>query len=208
MNQKEEMTKNLLEELDDYFMQLVYLKDLLSVQEDINHSTKKLQCSPNFTLIVECALSDSYMLVLMKLYDKSQKAKTIQNLIRKCKKNIVLFPSKNDTLAKLDEYETRILKDVFISHAIKTLMSRRDSYYAHNDKKYFGKNLVNDTSNFKMYHIEILVSFTEEVLDYLFSQLSTEKSRRNIKDNHDLNNLFRVCQVKCVNFFVFYRRSI
>lgn len=163
MNQKEEMTKNLLEELDDYFMQLVYLKDLLSVQEDINHSTKKLQCSPNFTLIVECALSDSYMLVLMKLYDKSQKAKTIQNLIRKCKKNIVLFPSKNDTLAKLDEYETRILKDVFISHAIKTLMSRRDSYYAHNDKKYFGKNLVNDTSNFKMYHIEILVSFTEEV---------------------------------------------
>lgn len=39
MNQKEEMTKNLLEELDDYFMQLVYLKDLLSVQEDINHST-------------------------------------------------------------------------------------------------------------------------------------------------------------------------
>ena len=32
-------------------------------------------------------------------------------------------------------------------------MSRRDSYYAHNDKKYFGKNLVNDTSNFKMYHI-------------------------------------------------------
>ena len=109
MNQKEEMTKNLLEELDDYFMQLVYLKDLLSVQEDINHSTKKLQCSPNFTLIVECALSDSYMLVLMKLYDKSQKAKTIQNLIRKCKKNIVLFPLKNDTLAKLDEYETSVL---------------------------------------------------------------------------------------------------
>jgi len=70
-------------------------------------------------------------------------------------------------------------------------LSRRDSYYAHNDKKYFGKNLVNDTSNFKMYHIEILVSFTEEVLDYLFSQLSTEKSRRNIKYNHDLNNLFK-----------------
>jgi len=42
-----------------------------------------------------------------------------------------------------------------------------------------------------MYHIEILVSFTEEVLDYLFSQLSTEKSRRNIKYNHDLNNLFK-----------------
>lgn len=41
MNQKEEMTKNLLEELDDYFMQLVYLKDLLSVQEDINREYPK-----------------------------------------------------------------------------------------------------------------------------------------------------------------------
>lgn len=87
MNQKDEMTKNLLEELDDYFMQLVYLKDLLSVQKDIEHSTEKLQYAPNFILIVECALSDSYMLVLMKLYDKSEKAKTIPNLIKKCKKH-------------------------------------------------------------------------------------------------------------------------
>ena len=190
MNQKDEMTKNLLEDLDDYFMQLVYLKDLLSVQKDIEHSTEKLQYAPNFTLIVECALSDSYMLVLMKLYDKSEKAKTIPNLIKKCKKNINLFPFKSDTLAKLDEYETKILEDEFISHAIKTLMSRRDSYYAHNDKKYFGKNLVNDTSNLKMYHIEFLVSFTEDVLDYLFSQLASEKMRTT-KYNQDLSNLFK-----------------
>lgn len=46
MDQKEEMKKNLLEELDDYFMQLVYLKDLLSVEEDICDSREKLQwCS-------------------------------------------------------------------------------------------------------------------------------------------------------------------
>ena len=51
------------------------------------------------------------MLVLMKLYDKSEKAKTIPNLIKKCKKNINLFPFKSDTLAKLDEYETKILEE-------------------------------------------------------------------------------------------------
>ncbi|MCI8562162.1 MAG: hypothetical protein HFH69_01455 [Lachnospiraceae bacterium] len=190
MNQKEEMTNNLLEELDDYYMQLVYLKDLLDVEEDMNVSKEKLQCAPNFTLIVECALVDSYMLILMRLYDKSEKAKTILNLIKKCKKNIHLFPSQRDALTKLNEFETKMNQDECISHAIKTLICRRDSVYAHNDKKYFGKNLVKDNSYLKMYHILILVDFTEEVLNYIFSQLSTEESRKT-KYNDDLRNLFK-----------------
>ena len=123
MNQKEKMTKNLLEALDDFFMQLVYLKDLLSVENDMADSKEKLQCAPNFTLIVECALIDSYTLVLMKLYDKSEKAQTIPNLIKKCKKNSHLFPSPSDTLSKLNEFESKINQDEYISHAIKTLMS-------------------------------------------------------------------------------------
>ena len=174
MDQKEEMKKNLLEELDDYFMQLVYLKDLLSVEEDICDSREKLQCAPNFTLIVECALID--------------KTQTIPNLIKKCKKNICLFPTPNNTLSKLNEFETKLSQDEYISHAIETLISRRDSIYAHNDKKYFGKKLVKDTSYLKMYHIWILVNFTEEVLNYLFSQLSSEESRKT-KYDKDLSNL-------------------
>ena len=76
-----------------------------------------------------------------------------------------------------------------ISHAIETLISRRDSIYAHNDKKYFGKKLVKDTIIiWKMYHIWILVNFTEEVLNYLFSQLSSEESRKT-KYDKDLSNL-------------------
>ena len=188
MDQKEEMKKNLLEELDDYFMQLVYLKDLLSVEEDICDSREKLQCAPNFTLIVECALIDSYMIILMRLYDKSDKTQTIPNLIKKCKKNICLFPTPNNTLSKLNEFETKLSQDEYISRAIETLISRRDSIYAHNDKKYFGKKLVKDTSYLKMYHIWILVNFTEEVLNYLFSQLSSEESRKT-KYDKDLSNL-------------------
>lgn len=139
MNQKEEMKRNLLEEIYGYFMQLVYLKDLISVEEDIDYSKEKLQCAPNFTMIVECALIDSYMLALMKLYDKSDKAKTIPNLIKKCKDNINLFPLKTDALAKLEGFEAKINQDEYIAHAIETLRSRRDSIHAHNDKKYFGK---------------------------------------------------------------------
>lgn len=190
MNQKEEMKRNLLEEIDGYFMQLVYLKDLISVEEDIDHSKEKLQCSPNFTLIMECALTDSYMLVLMKLYDKSDKAKTIPNLIKKCKDNIIFFPSKSDTLAKLEGFEAKIDQDEYIAHAIKTLTSRRDSFHVHNDKKYFGKKLENDTSYLKKYHIWFLRDFTEEILDYLFSQLSSGEPRKT-KYNKDLSNLVK-----------------
>ena len=171
MNQKEKMRKDLLDELDDYFMQLVYLKDLLSVEEDIHRSEDRLQSAPNFTLIVECALIDSYMILLMKLYDKSDKTQTIPNLI------------------KLNDFETRLSKDEYISHAIKTLTSRRDSIYAHNDKKYFGKKLIKDTSDLKMYHIWALVNYTEEVLNYLFSHLSSNEEKRKTKYNQDLSNL-------------------
>lgn len=189
MNQKEKMTKDFLEELDDYYMQLVYLKDLLNVEKDMDKHNEKLQYAPNFTLIVKCALEDSYMLSLMKLYDKSAKAKTIQNLIKKAKSNIHIFPSSNETLDKLNEFETKIDQDEFFSHAIKALTDIRDTIHVHNDKKYFGKNLAKDDSYFKMYHIWFLVNFAEEVLNYLFSQLSSEESRKT-KYNNDISNLF------------------
>lgn len=188
MGQKEEMKKNLLEELDDYFMQLVYLKDLLSVEADIRDSREKLQCAPNFTLIVECALIDSYMIILMRLYDKSKKTQTIPNLIEKCKANNHLFPNQKDTLSKLKTFENTLSQDEYISYAIKTLRNRRDSIYAHNDKKYFGKKLVKDTSYLPMYNIWLLVNFTEEVLEYLSSQLSLEESRKT-KYDKDLSKL-------------------
>lgn len=86
-----------------------------------------------------------------------------------------MFPTPNNTLSKLNEFETKLSQDEYISHAIETLISRRDSIYAHNDKKYFGKKLVKDTSYLKMYHIWILVNFTEEVLNYLFHNYLLKK---------------------------------
>lgn len=139
--QKEKMKNDLLEEINGYFMQLVYMKDLINVSEDVDKYEKNLESAPNFTLIIRCALIDSYMLTLMRLYDKSDKAKTIPNLIEKCKNNIHLFPSNNDTLSMLNKFQEKVSSDEFISHAIKTLITRRDSIFVHNDKKYFGEKL-------------------------------------------------------------------
>ena len=82
MSQEEKMKENLIKDINGYFMQLVYIKDLINVSEDIDKNEKNLKSAPNFALIISCALVDSYMLALMKLYDKSNKANTIPNLIK------------------------------------------------------------------------------------------------------------------------------
>lgn len=188
MKKKEEMKKNLLQEIDGYFMQLVYLKDLISVEEDLDSKKEKMNCSPNFTLIVKCALSDSYMLALMKLYDKSEKAKTIPNLIRKCEENIFLFPSEDDVLLKLKEFNTKLSEDEDIKHAIETLRIRRDTFHVHNDKKYFGMKIQNHKTYLKKYHIWFLRDFTEDVLNYICLQLSPNITRKT-KYDADLEHL-------------------
>lgn len=190
VSQEEKMKENLIKDINGYFMQLVYIKDLINVSEDIDKNEKNLKSAPNFALIISCALVDSYMLALMKLYDKSNKANTIPNLIKKCKNNIHLFPLNNDVKNKLNEFQEKIENDEYILHTINTLRIKRDSILVHNDKKYFGEKLKNDTSYLKKYHIWILLNFTEEVLNYLFSQLSFEETLKT-KYNYDLCNLFK-----------------
>lgn len=188
MNQQETMEKSLLSEIDGYLMNLVYLKDLIEVEKSLAEASVVNEFAPNFSLITQCALYDSYMLCLMKLYDKSEKAKTIPNLIRKCKNNVTLFRSPDEVSKRLVEWEEKINSDKFITPTIKTLRMRRDQYHVHNDKKYFGEKIVNDTSHLKNYHILILRDFTEEILFYLWNQLTDEKHRET-KYNDDLKNL-------------------
>lgn len=190
MGQAEKMKMDILEDIDGYLQQLVYLKDLFAVKQDIEKNRGKMQSASNFTLIVECALADSYLLLLMKLYDKSEQAKTIPNLIKKCINNINLFPSKDEALQKLEEFEKKLKEDLYIPYTIEVLRMRRDSAHVHNDKRYFGSKLQNDTSVLKRYHIYFLIAFTEEVLDYLFAQLSSNNDIKPIpKYNEDLKNL-------------------
>lgn len=188
MSQKEKMKEDLLNDINSYFYQFVYIKDINNVLDDMGKLESKMESAPNFKLITECALYDSLTIGLARLYDKSKKAKTIPQLINKCIKNINLFPSK-DTLSHLEGFLDKIEKDEFISKAIPVLVHRRDTMYAHNDKKYFGPKIINDTTYLPMYNIWLLIKFTEDVLEYLFSQLSSEEQMKT-KYNGDLKNLF------------------
>ena len=190
MSQKEKMKEDLLNDINSYFYQFVYIKDINKVSMDIDNYKTEMQNAPNFKLIIECALYDSLTMALARLYDKSKEAKTIPKLIEKCKNNISLFPDEKDTLEHLKEFEDKIAKDEFVSKAIEVLTERRDTMYAHNDKKFFGPKVVKDTTYLPMYNIWILINFTEEVLNYLFSQLSS-KEQMKTKYDGDLKNLFK-----------------
>ena len=174
MDQKEKMKLDILAEIDGYYMNLVYLEDLIKVDKHMETSQSINELAPNFSLIVQCALVDSYMLSLMKLYDKSEKAKTIPNLIQKCKKNIQLFCSPSEVSKMLEVFEKKLSNDKYISCAIEIIRLRRDRYHAHNDKKYFGEKIKEDESHLSKYHVWFLVDFTAEVVSYLWKQSSSE----------------------------------
>lgn len=190
MCQKEKMKKDLLDEINAYISQLVYLEDVCNVYKHICVLEDKLKSSPNFVLITEGALFECYSIAISRLYDKSEKAKTIPGLIKKCRKNVDLFSSKQNTLHRLEEFETKLKEDEDIATAISILQQRRDNIFAHNDKKYFGPKIKNDKTYLPNYKIWGLIAFTDEVLKYLFSQLSSDEISKT-KYNNDLENLFK-----------------
>lgn len=189
MGQQEKMRNDFLKEVEAYILQLLYTKDLISVLKDVEDLEHKLATAPNFTLITECALSDSYMLVLMRLYDKSKESKNIYSLIEKCKKNSFLFENEKVVLSKIAEFQDELEEDQYISHTVNVLRERRDTIYAHNDSKYFGDKIEKDKTCLKTFHIQILVNFTERILTYIFSQLSSEEMNK-VKYDNDLKKLF------------------
>lgn len=187
MNQKENMIDSFYDEIKGYLMQFVYLEDIRLVYDDLNSKKDMFDNSPNFVLIVESALIDAYMITFMRLYDKSKQTKNIPQLIMKCRKNLSLFEDKETVEKKLKEFESK-LEEEDIKDTIEVLRKRRDTLYAHNDQKYFGKNMTNDESYLPMYKLIMLMNFTNEVLDFICSKISF-KSEINTKYNGDLEKL-------------------
>lgn len=188
MSTKEQMMAALLDEIDGYFRSFVYLRDLILVEEHLSKSNTIQETAPNFSLIAECALVDSYLLCLMKLYDKSTSAKTIPALIQKCKKQSHLFSSPSEVLTQLVKFENTLHNDKYLKNATDVLRFRRDKIHVHNDEKYFGNRISHDNSKLHFFEVEFLVAFTESVLCFLWNQLTSEPHREP-KYNQDLGKL-------------------
>lgn len=189
MSQKEEMKKNIIEEINSYYDHYVYMADVMAVYEHIgNFDSNKLEIAPNFFKIVYASTIDSYMLTFARLYDNSEQTKSITNLIMKCRKNISLFNNIEEVESKLTEFEKRMETDEFLLPAIETIKHRRDKLFVHNDKKYFN-HPEKDNSSLPMYQLWMLRGFTREVLIYLLGALG-EQPQKEVIYNNDLEKLF------------------
>lgn len=191
MSQKEEMKKNIIEEINSYYDHYVYMADVMAVCEHIgnfiNFDSNKLEIAPNFFKIVYASTIDSYMLTFARLYDNSEQTKSITNLITKCRKNISLFNNIEEVESKLTEFEKRMETDEFLLPAIETIKHRRDKLFVHNDKKYFN-HPENDNSYLPMYQLWMLRDFTREVLVYLLGALG-EQPQKEVIYNNDLEKM-------------------
>ena len=192
MDQKEQMKKNLIEEINSYYDHYVYMADVMAVhnhmQSYVNSNSQILEIAPNFFRIVYAATIDSYMLTFARVYDNSKQAKSIVNLISKCKESSSLFDNMKEEVEKrLTDFESRIKTDEILAPAIDLIKHRRDKIFAHNDEKYF-IHPEKDNSYLPMYALWFLSSFTKEVLLYLLEALGEKPIKETIYDK-DFENL-------------------
>lgn len=165
MSMLDKMKKDLSDKIKDYNMYLAYIQDLITVYNLTNNYDKGI-LSEEYKKVTACGLYDSFIMALARLYDKSEKAETIQTLLDKCIKNANLVDDK-EYCTKLEAFKNRLTTDKDISDAIETISFRRDKLFAHNDKSFFGRKVSSDKSYLPNYQIWFLVGFTKEVLLYL-----------------------------------------
>lgn len=194
---KEKMTNDLIEEIKAYHSQFRSISNMVAVSEQIYkfqlHKLEEetLQHAPFFFGVVDEALSESFMVGLSRLYDKSESTKTIPTLLKKCRTNKDLFPPDTGLDAALSEFEDKLLNDKCLVHSVEMITYRRDKVHAHNDKKYFQHPMDVLEKSLPMYEIWALLRFTEELLEFLFAALSVSASDYSEpKYNNDLENLF------------------
>ena len=190
MSQLEKIKEDFEKVLEGYYMQLVYLKDLIAVQEDLENHKEELKNAPNFALIAECGLIDSYMIAFAKLFDKSEKAMTIYYLLKRCEANLKLFRDEDVVKSKIEEYKLRLDSDEFLSYGIEIVRKRRDTMLAHNDKKYFGEKMAEDTFWLPKYYLWMMRDFVSEVLKFISDQLGFEPRHCTAKYDGDLKKIF------------------
>lgn len=170
MGCKESMIKSIQNEIVAYYDHLVYLKDLIAVCDDmsgIKRDFGEVQ-NNNFLKVSYAAVIDSMMITISRLVDTDKNAMSIQSLIRKVKNNAHIVNDKQAVLNKIDEFEKTLIDSEYISTRIEIIKHRRDTMFAHNDKKYF-LNPDKDDSYLPMYKIWFVRDFIEQVLLYFSS---------------------------------------
>lgn len=195
-NQKEIMQNNLKTELRAYFREYIAIKNSMDLWDELfnmtlNESGKEAwSIAPYFFSITYDALSDSFSISLAKLFDKDGSAKSMWNLIKKCKNESHLFPDAQKVKQELEMLEKELKQNCLVDNAPPLLQDRRDKLYAHNDKKYFLKPEKIFEKPLHTYQVQELLKWIGRVLMFLIGELSVDISDfEEYSKKPDLKNL-------------------
>lgn len=197
-SQKFIMRENLVKEIQVYYKHYVSIRNEVDVHDELykmllsSCETSNWHRARCFFEVVYDALANSFSMSLARLFDKSEKSKSISALIKKCKNNSSFFQHPQQVEERLDAFAKELCDDELLCYTYSTLLERRDKLYAHNDKKYFTYPEKIMQKPLRMYQIWILLDKVEQLLSYLLCELSAEipKDIKKYKEYNDLNNLF------------------
>ena len=199
-NQKEIMQDSLKAELRAYFREYAAIQNSVDLHDELfkmtlNESGQKAwNRAPLFFSISFDALSDSFSISLAKLFDKDKSAKSIWNLIQRCKNESHFFPDAKKVKQGLGELEKELEQNCLVDNALCVLQNRRDKLYAHNDKKFFIKPEKVLEKPLHTYQIWELLRWIKRVLMFLTGELSVDISDFEMYSEHpDLENLLSNC---------------
>ena len=191
MNQEEKMRIDLIDKIRNYYFNFIYIQNELNLLDEliIIKYTKGNILDTNedlsfFYYIILRALSNDCTLGLARMFDKSKKAMSVRTLIEAIQNNIIFFLDKDTVMAGIESFQKRYLncdneqgggndqEHNSTQKIINDLIELRDKIYAHNDKKYFGKNKESSDLHFALYNAKTIVKEVIQLLELFFKQLS------------------------------------
>ncbi len=184
----------LLEKVETFYEQYLYLKDIHNVYLDIDSAFEETDKAKTFFSVAASACIDSYEMTVARLFDTHKGTETVNSLINVCRKNITLFSDQKTVTDALDCYERKLQINPY-KNLLDVIRHRRNKYIAHNDPIFFPhKNLTDpavlDNKRFNLYELWLLIRDTGALLELLWKNLTTDAINLKCQYERDIVELF------------------
>lgn len=194
--------EQIIAEIDEHMHHIIWAQDCFDVYMSILDCGSKFYeeiCLSNtFFTVSRYSLISSLLMELTKLFDPREET-GIPKLIKHMKSAITIFPSTecyvlwkdNEIVENMNEMlclAEKMLDD--LQPVIDILRTRRDKYYAHNDKKYFSPNAkLSEDLPITQEDVEKLLGFASGLCNSALGVIADYHIHCRHLDTDDLNNI-------------------
>ena len=169
---------------DEFLYQIKRCEDYYGAWKELNATIlkygEKVAIAKDFFFVANEALLNSMMIELMKLYDQHPDSFSLKKFLNKCQsvKDFVFAfhntPEKNSLYEETIGSFNSFLEDEVTQKSLRSLITRRDKYYMHNDGKRIQIQALVNENSFSFEEFEKLTAEAKKLCSVLY-QLSTNK---------------------------------